>query len=52
MNLYNLNITRIVGYICLTSIAIIGIIFGCHTAQKIFETKALLNYDEDWYEEK
>lgn len=51
MNPYNLDITRIVKYVCLTSIAIVGIIFGCHTFQKMFETQAALEYDRSWSDE-
>ena len=51
MNIFHLDITRIVKYVCLTSIAIVGIIFGCHTFQRMFEIQANLEYDKTWSDE-
>ena len=48
---FNLDISKIVKYVCLTSIAIVGIIFGCRTFQKMFELQAALEYDKSWSDE-
>ena len=52
MNPYNLDITKIVKYVCMTAVAIVGIIFSCHTFQKMFETQAALEYDRSWNDEE
>lgn len=51
MNPYNLDITKIVKYICLTAVSIVGIIFGCGTVQKIYETKAMFDFKKRQIEE-
>lgn len=51
MNPYNLDITKIVKYICLTAVSIIGIIFGCGTVQKIYETKSMIEFKKGQIEE-
>ena len=51
MNPYNLDITKIVKYICLTGVSIVGIIFGCGTVQKIYETKAMFDFKKRQIEE-
>lgn len=48
---FNLDISKIVKYVCLTSIAIVGIIFSCRTFQKMFEVQAALEYDKSWSDE-
>ena len=48
MNIFNLDITRIVKYVCLTSIAIVGIIFGCHTFECMFVIYASIEHDKTW----
>ncbi len=51
MNPYNLDITRIVKYFCMSSVAIVGIIMGCVTFMKVAETHIeLLN--DSWNDEK
>ena len=51
LNPYNLDITKIVKYICLTAVSIVGIIFGCGTVQKIYEAKALFDFKKRQIEE-
>ncbi|MDD5944926.1 MAG: hypothetical protein PUD43_04345 [Clostridia bacterium] len=50
MNPYNLDITKIVKYICLTAIAIVGIVFGCLTAVRVCEIGA--EYTDEWDDEE
>ena len=45
MNPYNLDITKIVKYVCITATAIVGIIFTCLTAVKMCEIG--IEYDEE-----
>lgn len=50
MNPYNLDITRIVKYFCMSSVAIVAIVMGCVTFTKVAENQAeLLNdsWDSD-----
>lgn len=44
MNPYNLDITRIVKYVCTTSVAIVAIVMGCVAFIRTVETRIdLLN---------
>ena len=47
MNPYNLDITKIVKYVCITAAAIVGIIFGCNTIVSLCEIGTEYK-DEEW----
>ena len=52
MNPFNLDITRIVKYVCMTVVAIVSVSVGCATLARIAEAHLEAISDKNWDDEE